>query len=125
VIAADTSTWVAYLRGGRGTDVDALDAALANRHVLMPPAVLTELLSDPRLDSRVADTLKEVPLVEIAAGYWQRAGELRARVLEKRRKARVGDALIAQSCVDCDVPLLTRDRDFIVFARTAGLDLLP
>ena len=123
MIAADTSTWVAYLRGGRGTDVDALDAALANRHVLMPPAVLTELLSDPRLDSRVADTLKEVPLVEIAAGYWQRAGELRARVLEKRRKARLGDALIAQSCVDQDIPLLTRDRDFLAFARAAALDL--
>ena len=125
MIAADTSTWIAYLKGERGADVDALDAALAGRHVLMPPVVLTELLSDPGIDSTVADTLKEVPLVEIADGYWQRAGELRARVLTKRRKARLGDALIAQSCVDRDVPLLTRDRDFIVFARTAGLDLLP
>jgi len=125
VIAADTSTWIAFLRGDRGGDVDALDAALANRHVLMPPAVLTELLSNPGLDAHAAAALKEVPLVEIADGYWQRAGELRARVLAARRKARLGDALIAQSCVDRDIPLLTRDPDFIVFARTAGLDLLP
>jgi predicted nucleic acid-binding protein len=124
VIAADTSTWVAFLRGDGGADVDALDAALAGRHVLMPPAVLTELLSDPKLDASVADTLKELPLVEIADGYWQRAGELRARVLASRRKARLGDALIAQSCIDRDVPLLTRDRDFVAFARAAGLDLL-
>jgi len=124
VIAADTSTWVAFLRGDGGADVDALDAALAGRHVLMPPAVLTELLSDPKLDTSVADTLKELPLVEIADGYWQRAGELRARVLASRRKARLGDALIAQSCIDRDVPLLTRDRDFVAFARAAGLDLL-
>ena len=124
MIAADTSTWVAFLRGDGGADVDALDAALAGRHVLMPPAVLTELLSDPKLDTSVADTLKELPLVEIADGYWQRAGELRARVLASRRKARLGDALIAQSCIDRDVPLLTRDRDFVAFARAAGLDLL-
>lgn len=124
MIAADTSTWVAFLRGDGGADVDALDAALAGRHVLMPPAVLTELLSDPKLDASVADTLKELPLVEIADGYWQRAGELRARVLASRRKARLGDALIAQSCIDRDVPLLTRDRDFVAFARAAGLDLL-
>ena len=123
MIAADTSTWIAYLKGDAGADVDALDAALAGRHVLMPPVVLTELLSDPRIDSNVADTLKEVPLVEIADGYWQRAGELRARVLATRRKARLGDALIAQSCIDRGIRLLTRDRDFLAFASAAQLDL--
>jgi len=33
-------------------------------------------------------------------------------------------ALIAQSCIDGDVPLLTRDRDFKAFAGAAGLDLV-
>jgi hypothetical protein len=64
-------------------------------------------------------------LVEIESGYWQRASELRAKVLAKRRKARLGDALIAQSCIDGDVPLLTRDREFRAFAEAAGLDLVP
>jgi predicted nucleic acid-binding protein len=44
-------------------------------------------------------------------------------VLAKRRKARLGDALIAQSCIDHGIPLLTRDRDFRAFAAAAGLDL--
>ena len=35
----------------------------------------------------------------------------------------LGDALIAQSCIDRGVPLLTRDRDFLAFAAAAGLDL--
>jgi predicted nucleic acid-binding protein len=65
-----------------------------------------------------------VPLIEITDGYWQRAGTLRAQVLAKRRKARLGDALIAQSCVDQGVSLMTRDRDFRNFAGAAGLDLL-
>ncbi|PYU86606.1 MAG: hypothetical protein DMG51_05110 [Acidobacteria bacterium] len=65
-----------------------------------------------------------MPLVEIASGYWQRAGELRAKVLAKRRKARLGDALIAQSCSDGGVPLLTRDRDLRAFADAARLDLI-
>ena len=56
-------------------------------------------------------------------GYWQRAGALRAQVLAKRRKARLGDALIAQSCVDHGIVLLTRDRDFVAFAEAAGLAL--
>jgi hypothetical protein len=45
-------------------------------------------------------------------------------VLAKRRKARLGDALIAQSCIDHGIALLTRDRDLRAFADAAGLDLL-
>src|SRR5208337_5484566 len=123
MIAADTSTWIAFLEGGAGEDARLLDRALEDRQVVMVPVVLTELLSEPKLPSSVADTLSDVPLIEIGTGYWQRAGVLRAKVLAKRRKARLGDALIAQSCIDHGIPLLTRDRDFRAFASAAGLDL--
>ena len=124
MIAADTSTWIAYLEGDRGDDAQVLDQALADRQVLMVPAVLTELLSDPKLASGVAQTLAAVPLIEITTGYWQRAGALRAQVLSKRRKTRLGAALIARNCIDFGIPLITRDRDFRAFAGAAGLDLV-
>jgi predicted nucleic acid-binding protein len=124
MIAADTSTWIAFLEGDGGEDAQLLDKALEERQVLMAPVVLTEILSDPKLPSAVAETLSELPLIEIGSGYWERAGALRARVLAKRRKARLGDALIAQSCLDRGIPLLTRDRDFRAFAEGAGLDLV-
>jgi predicted nucleic acid-binding protein len=124
MIAADTSTWIAFLEGAKGPDVELLDRALGERQVLMPPIVLTELLSDPQLPSSVAKTLSDVPMIEIEAGFWQRAGALRAKILSKRRKARLGDALIAQCCTDRGVPLLTRDRDFHAFAEAAGLNVV-
>jgi predicted nucleic acid-binding protein len=124
MIAADTSTWIAFLQGNSGKDVELLDKALDDRQVLMVPAVLTELLSDPKLSSEVAGFLAEIPLVDIQSGYWERTGALRARALAKRRKARLGDALIAQSCVDRGIPLLTRDRDFRAFAESVRLDLV-
>ena len=123
MIAADTSTWIAFFEGDGGADVQLLDRALGDRQVLMVPAVLTELLSDPKLTASVAESLKELPMMETEADYWQRAGELRAKVLGKGRRARLGDALIAQSCVDRGVALLTRDRDFQAFSEAAGLDL--
>ena len=121
MIAADTSTWVAFLEGDAGEDVRLLDRALEDRQVVMVPVVLTELLSDPKLPSSVAETLSEVPSMDTSSGYWQRAGGLRAKVLAKRRKARLGHALIAQSCIDGGVSLLTRDRDFRAFAEAADL----
>jgi predicted nucleic acid-binding protein len=123
LIAADTSTWIAFLQGDAGADAQLLDRALEDRQVLMVPAVLAELLSDPNLPSAVAATLSEIPLMDLTSGYWERAGALRAKVLAQHRKARLGDALIAQSCIDRGIPLITRDRDFHAFADAAHLDL--
>jgi predicted nucleic acid-binding protein len=113
-----------FLEGDNGDDVEMLTKALEDRQVVMAPAVLTELLSDPELPSSAAQTLSGLPLMDLRPGYWQRAGSLRAQVLAKKRKARLGDALIAQSCFDGGVPLITRDRDFQAFAQTAGLNLI-
>jgi len=124
MITADTSTWIAFLQGDSGDDTHLLDRALEDRQVLMAPAVLSELLSDPELSVDVIRTLCLIPLIEIETGYWERAGRLRAKVLAQRRKARLGDALIAQSCIDRKVPLLTRHRDFRTFAEATKLDLL-
>jgi predicted nucleic acid-binding protein len=124
MIAADTSTWIAFLEGDPGQDAQRLEQALTDRQVLMIPVVLTELLSDPGLNLNVAETLAEVPMIEVEPGYWQRAGALRAKVLSKRRRARLGDALIAQTCIDRGIPLLTRDRDFCAFVDAARLSLV-
>jgi predicted nucleic acid-binding protein len=124
MIAADTSTWIAFFQGEAGEDVELLDRALKDRQVLMTPPVLTELLSDPGISSEVSKTLSELPIIEVQPGFWERAGSLRAKVLAKHRKARLGDALIAQSCLDAGIPLLTRDGDFRAFAGMAGLTLL-
>jgi predicted nucleic acid-binding protein len=124
MIAADTSTWIAFLQGETADDTELLDQALQDRQLLMVPVVLTELLSDPKLPVDVARTLCDLPAIEIGSDYWQRAGALRAKVLAKRRRARLGDALIAQSCLDGGNSLLTRDRDFRAFAEAAGLKLV-
>lgn len=125
MIAADTSTWVAFLQGDSGHDAELLDRAMKERQLVMVPVVLTELLSDRNLPADVTRVLSEVPIVDIESGYWQRAGVLRSKVLAKGRKARLGDALIAQSCIDHGIPLLTRDQDFRAFAQVASLELVP
>ena len=79
MIAADSSTWVAFLQGDGGEDLQLLQKALQDRQVLMAPAVLTEVLSAPQLPSSVAATLSEIPLIEVTDGYWERAGMLEPR----------------------------------------------
>ena len=85
--------------------------------------VLTEVTSDPKVGARVLILVAGLPLLTVGDGYWARAGELRRRVLSRGHKARLADTLIAQSCLDHDVQLLTADRDFQRFARATGLRL--
>ncbi len=125
MIAVDTSSLVAYLSGAAGADVEATAVALEHRQAALPPVVLSELLSDPKLGRDVKEAFLALPLLEIREGYWERAGLLRAKILAHGRRARLADTLIAQSCLDHDVGLVTRDSDFGHFRRLAGLQLLP
>lgn len=124
MIAIDTSSLIAFLSGDQGTDVEAVDAAFELQQAVLPPVVLTEILSHPSLDRRVARWVRELPVLDTLPGFWQRSAEIRARILRQRLKARLADTLISQSCIDHRVPLLTRDKDFRHFRMHAGLQLL-
>lgn len=124
MIAVDSSSWIAYLAGDRGTDTEAVETALAESQVCLPPVVLTEILSDTKLPEHVRALFQQIPLLAVSEGYWERTGGLRAKAISKGRKAPLADALIAQSCLDHDTPLITRDTDFCSFAHVSGLKLL-
>ncbi|MEE9124184.1 MAG: PIN domain-containing protein [candidate division NC10 bacterium] len=124
MIALDSSSLIAYLSGSKGGDVEAVEFALRQKQVVLPPAVVSELFSDPKLSPSTAEAFKGLPRLPLLEGYWERVGILRSEVIRRGRRAPLADALIAQSCVDHDVPLITRDADFRNFLR-AGLKLLP
>jgi predicted nucleic acid-binding protein len=123
VLAADTSSLIAYLTGASGADVEQLAAALAGAGLLLPPVVITELLSDHKNRTILAPQITACATLEILPGYWERAGASRAVLLAKGLNAKIPDTLIAQSCIDHDVALITRDADFRHFAKHCGLKL--
>jgi hypothetical protein len=123
MIALDTSSIVAFFAGDEGADRIAVREALRIGTAVLPPVVVTELLSHPLIPDEVLSAVASVPQLEIGEGYWNRAGDLRARILRLGLKARLADTLVAQSCLDHGVALITRDQDFRHFARHAGLRL--
>ena len=124
MIALDTSSLVHYLGGSTGKDVQAVDVALAQSQACLPPVVLSEVLSDPKLPPPLEEILLQIPVLTLEPGFWERAGRLRARVIAAGHKAKLADTLIAQSCLDHDVSLVTRDPDFRHFVAT-GLTIVP
>jgi predicted nucleic acid-binding protein len=123
MIAVDTSALLPYLAGERGSDLDTIDEALERGTAVLPPVVLTEVLCAQGLTPPLRRTLLALPIMDISDGFWARAGTLRGKLLLLRFKARLADTLIAQSCIDHRVALVTRDKDFRHFARHGGLRL--
>lgn len=124
MISADTSSIIAFLQGEEEPDAKAVAKALHDGNLVLPPVVVTELLSDPKAGSRLADFVADIPILPLSEGYWERAGRNRSMLLHKGHKARLGDALAAQACIDNDITLIARDRDFRHFVKFAGLRLL-
>lgn len=123
MVCADTSCWIRYWAGIREWDTDDLDAALAERRLVMAPMVISELLSAPGVKNELAMDLRQIPMLEFQAGYWERAGRLRAQLQKAGCKPRMMNTLIALACLDHNVTLLTNDQGFRGFAKVAGLKL--
>jgi hypothetical protein len=100
-----------------------LDRNISNNEIVLPSVVLTEVMCEPALPATHAAQIRTLPILEISDGYWLRAAETRAKLLSRKLRARLADTLIAQSCIDHDVALITRDSDFRHFAKHCGLKL--
>jgi len=124
VIAIDTSSLIAFLSGSKGPDVEWVDKVLSDKIAVLPPVVLTELLSDSSLPKTTLELFTQIPLLNLSTHYWNNAGLLRAKIISAGFKARLADTLIAQACIENAVPLITRDKDFRHFQKYGGLKLL-
>jgi predicted nucleic acid-binding protein len=123
MVAVDSSTWIAFIRGQPGEDVERFDASLAAGSLVVPWVVLCEVLSEPSLPDDQRSLALRLPTLDITDGFWTRAAATRSAILRRRLRAPLADTLIAQSCIDHGVALLTRDQDFRHFATYSGLRL--
>ena len=69
MVALDTSSIVAYLAGEEGDDVGAVDTILENERGVLPPIVVTELLSGREVRGRAAEIFLKIPHLAILDGY--------------------------------------------------------
>jgi hypothetical protein len=124
LIACDTSTLAAFLAGDPSApDVVKLRRALQEAVLVLPPAALAEATSNPATRSAAQNLFAGLPLLEPQPDYWLRVGAARAALMARGLKARLADALIAQSCIDAGAALITRDHDFRHYAAHCGLVL--
>lgn len=124
MIAVDSSTLIAYVTGDYAWDTNLLHSRLLeSKIVVLCPLVVTEMTSVV-LDEKARTLLEEFQRLEFKQGFWERAGATRYTLIRRKLKAKIADAIIAQSAIDYGIPLLTRDDDFRHYATLCGLELV-
>lgn len=120
-LVVDTSVWIDFL-GGRPTP--ALEDALAQGMVALPPIVVAELISGARQERQraaIVDLVSDLPVHETPPDHWIRVGDLRRGLAAKGVAVSTPDAHVAQCAIDRDAVLLSRDGVFKEIAKAARL----
>jgi len=115
-VVADTSAWIDLFAG---RPIPALEEALRDGMVVLPPIVIAELISGarrPRDRAAIQDLVADLHLHETPAEHWIRVGDLRRRLAARGVAVSTPDAHVAQCALDLNAILLSRDA---VFARIA------
>jgi predicted nucleic acid-binding protein len=124
LIAADTSAVLHFLHGYDSPARFAVRTALIDNALALPPVVVTELMSGPDREPRLDEVLEIASRLRMTDGFWERAGDNRRSILIHGLRARLADTLVAQACLDADVPLIAADGDFRHFEIHCGLKLV-
>jgi predicted nucleic acid-binding protein len=126
VIFVDSSVWIEYFRGLGTPEADRLDSLLGKEPLATGDLVLTEVLQGFASDrdfNQAQALLRSVTLIElcgaeIAIKAARNHRQLRALGITVRKTI---DTVIATRCIEDDLALLHRDRDFDPFIEHLGL----
>ena len=124
-VVADTSVWIELFAG---RPVPALEEALRQGLVVLPPLVVAELISGarrPRDRASIHGLVGELPLHETPLEHWVRVGDLRHRLASRGVSVSTPDAHVAQCALDRDALLLSRDAIFVRIAEASELRVQP
>lgn len=129
MILVDTSVWIDYLNGTDNSYTDALDNALTEGSVALGDVIYLEILQGIRHDDQYQKTRDRLSTLDQYEMFGHNMVEKCAVNYRALRKQGITirstiDVIIATFCIENDLPLLFKDRDFMPFADCLGLSIV-
>ena len=128
-VLVDSSVWIAFLRDSGGPEVDLLEQLIDERRAATTDVVLLEVLAGTTDEERAARLRRFLAGAELLRQESPADAEQAAALYRACRRAgetprSLNDCLIAAVALRHDVPVLHRDRDFILLAQHTDLRLV-
>ncbi|HXH37878.1 MAG TPA: PIN domain-containing protein [Thermoanaerobaculia bacterium] len=121
VAVVDTSVLIDHVNG-RG--IRALDEAIANELLIVPPLVISELVSGATRGNEtiaIAELIRSLTIHETDIRHWIAVGDLRRDLASHGVNLTIPDAHVAQCAIDLDATLFTRDKVFNLVSQYVPL----
>ncbi len=127
MILVDTSVWIDYLNGNENRHTDILDSELVDGTVAIGDLIFLEILQGIRNDldyKKTKESLITLDRYEMLGHYMAEKSAENYRILRKKGIAirKTVDVIIATFCIENNIPLLFKDRDFEPFVQFLGLN---
>lgn len=118
----DSSVWIDYFNGNKTAETDFLDESLGREQIFVGDLVLVEILQGFHSDADFEAAYKALtrfPVLEMVNHSLavQSASNYRALRNEGITVRNTIDCLIVTFCIENELTLLHKDRDFIPFAQ--------
>lgn len=123
-VLIDTSAWIEYFRGS-GVIADKVEECIEDGSAAYCGPIVTEILRGcikTKERNSIYELLGGLEKLETPDSLWEDAGLLGVAVSKKGYTAKTLDLLIAIYALSHNVPILTKDKDFKLIAKT-GLGL--
>lgn len=119
-LLVDSSVWINALRPNIRSQALRLRLIelLRAGSVLIDGIVVAELIQGVKHDKEKRELqlhLEGVPYLPHSRGIYERAGQWRGLLLKKGITVSLTDTIVAATAYEYDIPVLTLDRDFLVF----------
>lgn len=129
MIVADSSVWIAALRGASSPAVEQFHLAALEGNILVGDLILLEVLQGARSEPHAAlleRSMQRHPVVSLLEGDLPARAAAHYRSLTGRgiTVRKTVDLIIATYCLERDHVLLHQDRDYSHFATYLGLRVL-
>jgi predicted nucleic acid-binding protein len=127
MILVDTSVWIDFLRGANSTERRVLHELIENEEeICITGIILTEILQGIREEKQFQITRKnllEFPVYEPkgTATYTEAASIFRSCRKKGKTIRSTVDCLIAAICLENDLSVFHKDRDYDIIGECAGL----
>jgi predicted nucleic acid-binding protein len=129
LILADSSVWIATLRGEQSDATAHLADATRDAQLIVGDLILVEVLQGARSDAHaklLERTMRQFPVVSLLHDDMSGKAARYCRLLRGQGTTakRTVDLIIAAYCIEHDHILLHRDRDYTYFEKHLGLRVL-
>ena len=126
MILADTSVWIDTLANSDGEQVDKLNAAIASDQILVGDLIMLEVLQGIRKERDVLQVIQLFRQIRNVSLCDPQLALLAASNYRQLRRVGITvrstiDVVIATWCIENDIALLHKDRDYTPMETHLGL----